>query len=568
MVLSGQQEYTVNKGMEGRQGTSDFCKPWEETRMTFTKPIVLSADGEVLQAPTHWFPQPDLQALLDGFAQSAEMSRMGGPWQIYRLANHNILVVEDTSLLLQWTNFLQNLNNLTTEPEILDYTHQFLQDGLGFEVLDFRTTTGPRQEIRVHWQRRIFSMFTWDGRGYVWQLRGERWEWLEQVATQVQKCLMRNQSLKRYLNALHYFQELQVSITDQMEWQETLKLVLHYTREALQADAAIFFMWDENAQMLELIDTIGHRTPTDYGYRIPRDEGLAGQVLHNMRTQVIADINPDDFNPSSRDFLLREGFKSYVGTPLMVKGELLGVLEVFHRETLAPSPWWLTFFELLASHVAISLYQHGLIRELKRSNQQLKHTYDATLEGWVKALDLRDRETEGHSKRVMEKSMVLARRMGIEGQDLEHIRRGALLHDIGKLGIPDQILHKPGKLTPKEYDVIKQHPIWAHTMLKDITYLQRDLDIPYYHHERWDGMGYPLGLHGEDIPLSARIFAVVDVWDAMISDRPYRGGLPRPEVLQHIEEQSGKHFDPKVVKAFLEMMEKEEEPVGLPGAEG
>ncbi|GGJ18765.1 GAF and HD-GYP domain-containing protein [Deinococcus roseus] len=511
--------------------------------MKLSDPVVLGADGTVLQAPADWSFPPDLQTLVQNFQAGQELQAFLGSWRIYRLFDGSVLVVRDQQLQDHWNQFLQDLSQHTSEHEILQCTQKFLQEKLGFTVLD-----SPNSASRT------FSVRLDDQRKKSWELQGEHWDVLPELATHLQKALERQHVFQRYLNALHYFQELQVSITDHLEWQDTLKLVLYYTREALQADAAIFFMWDEATQTLELIDTIGHLTPTDYGYRIGRNEGLAGVVLSRMKTQVIPNINPEDFPPDSREFLLREGFKSYVGTPLIVKGELLGILEVFQRDTLKPNAWWLSFFELLASHLAISVYQQALMRELRHTNQQLIRTYDATLEGWVRALDLRDRETEGHSKRVMESSLRLAKHMGLSGQALEHIRRGALLHDIGKLGIPDEILHKPGKLTTHEYEVIKQHPVWARNMLRDIEYLQRDLDIPYHHHEKWDGTGYPLGLKGEQIPLSARIFSVVDVWDAMTSDRPYRKGLPEAEVLSYIQEQSGTHFDPQVVQAFAELM--------------
>jgi len=192
--------------------------------------------------------------------------------------------------------------------------------------------------------------------------------------------------------------------------------------------------------------------------------------------------------------------------------------------------------------------------EIRRSHEELAAAYDATLEGWVKALDLRDNETEGHTQRVTEMTLRLARAIGLPHEELVHIRRGALLHDIGKIGIPDEILLKPGKLTEAEWVVMKQHPVYAYDWLAPISYLTPSLDIPYYHHEKWDGTGYPLGLAGQEIPLSARLFAIVDVWDALRSDRPYRKGWPDAEVLNHITSLSGSHFDPYVVKVFMNLV--------------
>ena len=197
-----------------------------------------------------------------------------------------------------------------------------------------------------------------------------------------------------------------------------------------------------------------------------------------------------------------------------------------------------------------------LFEGLQRSNIELSLAYDTTLEGWAKALELRDQETEGHTLRVTETTMQLARAMGVNEEHIVHVRRGALLHDMGKIGVPDSILLKPGPLTDEEWTVMRRHPQLAFDMLSPIQYLRPALDIPYCHHEKWDGSGYPRGLKGKQIPLAARIFAIVDVWDALLSDRPYRKGWPAKDALQYIREQSGRHFDSQVVEAFLQMMKR------------
>jgi len=191
--------------------------------------------------------------------------------------------------------------------------------------------------------------------------------------------------------------------------------------------------------------------------------------------------------------------------------------------------------------------------KVQERTAELVQAYDATIKGWSRALDLRDKETEGHSQRVMELTVRLARAFGLSEADLVQVRWGALLHDIGKMGIPDGILLKPGPLTAEEWVLMKRHPAIANELLAPVRYLRLALDIPYRHHEKWDGTGYPLGLHGEQIPLTARIFAVVDAWDAMRSDRPYRAGWPEKKVRAHIRAQAGIHFDPKVVETFLKM---------------
>jgi putative nucleotidyltransferase with HDIG domain len=212
---------------------------------------------------------------------------------------------------------------------------------------------------------------------------------------------------------------------------------------------------------------------------------------------------------------------------------------------------WLNFLDALGWQTAIAVDNALLFEGIQRSNFELAMAYDETIEGWSRALDLRDKETEGHTQRVTETTLKLAEAMGFHGSDLVQIRRGALLHDIGKLGVPDHILLKPAALTEAEWVSMKRHPQFAYEMLQPIAYLRDALNIPYCHHERWDGGGYPRGLLGTQIPLEARLFAIVDVWDAITSDRPYRKKWPKRKALQYIREQSGKQFDPRVVEVFL-----------------
>jgi putative two-component system response regulator len=195
--------------------------------------------------------------------------------------------------------------------------------------------------------------------------------------------------------------------------------------------------------------------------------------------------------------------------------------------------------------------------ELKNLNQELLTAYDKTIEGWSQALDLRDKETEGHTQRVTNLTLEFARTVGFSEEGLMHVRRGALLHDVGKLGIPDSILHKPDKLTKEEWEVMHKHPTYAYQWLSPIKFLEPALDIPYLHHEKWDGSGYPCGLKGEAIPISARLFAIVDVWDALCSDRPYRKALSKSEALEYIQNQSGIHFDPKLISVFSKLIQHE-----------
>jgi response regulator RpfG family c-di-GMP phosphodiesterase len=246
--------------------------------------------------------------------------------------------------------------------------------------------------------------------------------------------------------------------------------------------------------------------------------------------------------------------RSIMSAPLMVRQALIGVLYVDNRAyTGMFQASDLELISAFANQAAVAIDNAGLFESLQESNNDLRNAYQQTLEGWVRMLDLRDKETEGHTQRVTILTERLARSMGVQGDALVQITRGALLHDVGKIAIPDSILLKPAGLTEQERELIRQHPIYACNMINPIEFLQPAIDIPYCHHERWDGTGYPRQLKGDEIPFAARIFAIVDVWDALTSNRPYRKALPVDEVKQRIQDDSGRHFDPQVVEAFMKM---------------
>ena len=246
--------------------------------------------------------------------------------------------------------------------------------------------------------------------------------------------------------------------------------------------------------------------------------------------------------------------RSILCVPLKLKKELIGVIYVDNRAHAGIfQENDLVLISAFADQAAVAIDSARLFEELQESHLELEKAYQATLEGWVRALDLRDKETEGHTQRVTVLTHRLARLMGVEQRALVHITRGALLHDIGKMAIPDSILLKPGQLTEEERALIQKHPVYAYEMLSPIDFLVPAIDIPYCHHEKWDGSGYPRGLSGKEIPFAARIFPIIDVWDALTSDRPYRKALSPDEVRRMIQADSGKHFDPRVVEAFMEM---------------
>ena len=358
----------------------------------------------------------------------------------------------------------------------------------------------------------------------------------------------------RHLQAMH---TIDVAISGSLDLNATLSILLDQVVAQLGVDAADILLLDENAQTLEYATGIGFRTSALVHTHLQMGEGYAGQAVSEQHLIVIPDLqdNLGDFLRSP--LLAGEEFVSFFGAPLITRNRTLGVMEIFHRAFLFPTSEWLELLEGLATQASIAIDNATLFHNLQQSNDELASAYDTTLEGWGRALELRDRETEGHTKRVTDLTMHLAQEMGFPDDELVHIRRGALLHDIGKMGVPDTILLKPGPLTEREKKIMEQHPTYAYQMLSPIPFLCKALDIPYCHHEKWDGTGYPRGLKGEEIPLTARLFTIIDVWDALHSDRPYRTAWSEDEIWTHMQMQVGKYFDPQVVEVFLNLVSRQ-----------
>jgi PAS domain S-box-containing protein/putative nucleotidyltransferase with HDIG domain len=352
------------------------------------------------------------------------------------------------------------------------------------------------------------------------------------------------------LTALH---QIDIAISTNFELNITLNVILNNVKHQLDVDAASILLLAPVTQTLDYAAGAGFRTRGIERAHVKLGEGYAGRAALEYRVVACPNLEQAQEASSRSTLFTEEEFKSHFVAPLLVKSQVKGVLEVFHRKPLEPAQEWLSYFETLATQAAIAIDNASLFENLNRSNTELTLAYDATIEGWSHALDLRDRETEGHTQRVAEMALRLADKVGMNDIEKLNLRRGALLHDIGKMGIPDTILLKAGPLTEEEWKVMRQHPLYAYEMLSPIAYLRQALVVPYCHHEKWDGSGYPRGLKGEEIPFAARVFAVVDVFDALSLDRPYRPAWSREAVLEYIREQAGRHFDPAIVKPFLEM---------------
>jgi len=375
----------------------------------------------------------------------------------------------------------------------------------------------------------------------------------EMTGAALQRMQLHEQTIRR-LEQLHALRAVDQAIASNLDMRLTLNILINQTVSQLSVDAADVLLLHPGSNLLELV--AGHGFDTPLPESVSLSDSFAGRAIMEHQTITALDSEIVSQYPQILKLWKKEGFSCYWGVPLIVKGEVKGVLEVYCRQSFTPDAEWLEFLETLAGQAAITIDTAQLFENLQRANLDLSLAYEATIEGWSRAMDLRDHETEGHTLRVTDLTVNLARVMHVSESQLTAIRHGALLHDIGKMGIPDAILLKEGKLTDEEWTVMRTHPILARDMLLPVAYLNDALDIPYCHHEKWDGTGYPQGLKGDRIPLVARIFAIVDVWDALTNNRTYRKKWTKQTARQYIKEQSGKHFDPQIVDIFLKNIGK------------
>ena len=335
-----------------------------------------------------------------------------------------------------------------------------------------------------------------------------------------------------------------------------LKRVLEEVMDTLialmRAERGFLMLRDSNGELsVRIARGIDHVNLEEETFKVSRT--IVGKVATTGEAILTTNAQEDPRFENQMSVAAYQ-LRSILCAPLKIKNELIGVIYVDNRAHAGIfQEHDLGMIRAFSDQAAVAIDNAQLFDDLQASNQELQEAYQATLEGWVGALDMRDKETEGHTQRVTILTGRLARFMGVGDDELIHIRRGALLHDIGKMAISDTILLKKDKLTPEERAIMEQHPVHAYHLLKRIEFLLPAIDIPHYHHEKWDGTGYPDGLKEEEIPFAARIFPVIDVWDALTSDRPYRKGLPHDQVREHIQNDAGKHFDPQVVDAFMAM---------------
>jgi putative nucleotidyltransferase with HDIG domain len=368
-----------------------------------------------------------------------------------------------------------------------------------------------------------------------------------------------NDQLKLKQSQLRALMSVGQVINSPLGQRRVLEEVMDSLISLMRAERGFLMLRDSNGELtVPIARGIAHVNLDEEAFKVSRT--VVRKVVETNAPVLTTNAQADprfDAQMSVAAYQLR----SILCVPLKLKDDLIGVLYVDNRAHAGIfKEHDLELILAFADQAAVAIHNARLLENLKETNFQLEAAnielniaYEATLHGWVRALDLRDKETEGHTRRVTVLTQRLAQRMGVDRDELEHITRGALLHDIGKMAISDEILRKKGPLTPEERVIMQTHPVHAYEMLSPIEFLRPAIDIPYRHHEKWDGTGYPHGLQREEIPYAARIFAVIDVWDALTSDRPYHTARPHDEVRQLIQADSGKHFDPQVVEAFMRM---------------
>lgn len=375
------------------------------------------------------------------------------------------------------------------------------------------------------------------------------------TARDVTRCHETESRLRRQMQQLSALRSIDLAIVSGLDLNLLLSMVLEQVAGLLGIDAASVLLLNPRTNLLEFVSGRGFRSNVLRHTHLKLGEGCAGRVALERRLIHVPDLAANRMDFMDSPLFAGEGFVSYYGVPLIAKGRVLGVLEIFQRSPLNPDADWLNFLKTISGQAAIAIDNALMFKELQISNIELNLAYDATIEGLSRALDLRDKETEEHTRRVTDITLRLASALGVAETEMIHIRRGAILHDIGKVAIPDQILFKRGPLEEEEWKIMRKHPNLAVELLSPVTYLNPALEIPHWHHEKWDGSGYPDQLEGERIPFSARLFAFADVYDALTSNRPYRPAWRKKDAVEYIESQSGKHFDPKIMPVFMGMLQ-------------
>ena len=363
------------------------------------------------------------------------------------------------------------------------------------------------------------------------------------------------EKIERQLKRLESLHAIDQAITSIFDIKVIFKIIIDQMNKELGADAVDILVLNSASNMLECASMSGFfADEVVRNTKLPLTTSIAGKVLLENKKISVSNLDEEPLL-FVRNKLHSEKFKAYYAYPLSVKGEVVGVIETFFRKPFYPDQDWLGFFEALVTQAAVAYDSYRKYADLQRVQQNMASSFRSTLETWSKSLELHQIESHDHIRRVTDQTLQLSREMGIDEQEMPDIERGALLHDIGKIGIMDNILQKKGTLTEVEWVEIKRHPQIARDLLSNVKMLENAMDIPYCHHENWDGSGYPQGLKGEEIPLPARIFAVVETFDALTSSKPYRKAWSKSEAIKYLTDEKGKKFDPEIIDRFLKILQ-------------
>ncbi len=369
-----------------------------------------------------------------------------------------------------------------------------------------------------------------------------------QAATAIQNAY-RFQSETKRRNEAENLQVAATAVTSSLDVEEVLQTILIALKEVTPYDSTSVLLLE--GDQVRIRAAKGLPAPAmALNQLFPANNPLLREIQRSVKAVIVEDAQRDN---RFEKWAGADNIHGWIGVPLIARGQIIGYITLDSYRVGAFNEKDAELAQTFAHQAAVAIDNAHLFTRLQETNEELSKAYDTTLEGWGKALELRDKETQGHTVRVTEMTIRLAQRIGLREPELTHVRRGVQVHDIGKMGVPDNILHKKTPLTKKEWAILREHPRYAFELLYPISYLRPSLDIAYCHHERWDGVGYPRGLKGKEIPLAARIFAVVDVWDALTSNRAYRKAWPRKRVIKHIRDEAGKHFDPQIVESFLKI---------------
>ena len=464
-----------------------------------------------------------------------------------RLAPFTNLILPESTLI---NDFLSSEKNVYTTPNVqqqrLDFDFQIPSSLGALMALPFRSAAGvlgvlvmAREHPAAGDSNRVYQPDEINLGKTIAEIGAnalQRARFFEQTQVRIQR-----------LSILH---EIDLAVSASLSISITLDLILNQIVSQIGIRAADVLLYNPQSHWLEYGAGRGFRGDKVRRTRFRLGQSLPGRAVLE-RSPVSKKNIKLDFDFIQKHFLEDEKFTTYFAIPLVTKGQIKGVLELFHDELLSSDLELRDFFESLAAQAAIAMDNSDLFLDLKRSNLEITHAYDAVIERWAFSVEERQHGNENHGRRTTETTMILARALDVNDAQLIHIRRGALLHDIGTISVPESVLNKPGAFTKEETQIIQRHPIEAQKLLSHIDFLAPAMDIPFYHHERWDGTGYPHGLLGEQIPLAARIFAVADVWDALTTDKIYRKKWPLDDAIQYIQKNSGTQFDPAVVSVFM-----------------